>query len=153
MDQFRLNFGVLYITGCFHKLWEASRSIETGFFLKFPDGVTRWMVPVWALGVTDWPEGQKFALVGAHASKSVCNCRVCRQRVAIFNETWKGTLGAMRKDGETRRLVEEFNRPGVTKKSKNAEEKATSQILMRNGLFDSVGYTGDEWYLVPPSPL
>ena len=38
---------------------------RNGFFFKFKDGTTRLMIPVLAYVITDWPEGQAMALIGA----------------------------------------------------------------------------------------
>ena len=92
------------------------------------NGTGRWVVPVIAYVITDWPEGQCMTLVGGGATKSYCNCRVCLCPTALFIRTLESLNYRMRTQHETQAKEAHFNQPGVTQAAKEAEERATSQV-------------------------
>ena len=66
-------------------------------------GTIKWLIPVFSLGITDWPEGQGWTGVKQGASVSLRNCRCCRHLTKRFGNTKHGPVGG------TRRAVDLFN--------------------------------------------
>ena len=89
---------------------------RNGFMFRFSDGVVRWMVPVLAYVITDWPEGQLMTLVGGGATGSKANCRVCFRPTSLFSRTDEGDDYMWRMQRDTMALVEAARKPGVTAK-------------------------------------
>ena len=93
-----------------------------GFLFRFTDGVVRWMVPVLAYVITDWPEGQMMSLIGGGARNSRKNCRVCYRPTALMSQTEEGDCYKWRKQRDTMELVRAASQPGVSAKEKNIAE-------------------------------
>ena len=66
------------------------------------NGKSRWLIPVFALGITDWPEGQSWCGIKQGATNSKSNCRVCKTQTEEFRYTERGP-------GQYRSAVELFN--------------------------------------------
>ena len=60
-----------------------------GILVTLFDGKTRWLIPVIALVLTDWPEGQKMCACKEGATSSPFNCRVCMTPQSEFGDTRK----------------------------------------------------------------
>lgn len=93
-----------------------------GFLLEV-DGKTRWLVPVFCMMLTDWPEGQAAVLVRAHATKSKRNCRVCLHPTVEFADTSGGVVYELRKQQEMRDLCM-YHQQRIQAKKKGAKVAA-----------------------------
>ena len=71
-------------------------------------------MPVLAMGITDWPEGQAMTLTGAGATESYCNCRFCLHPTTLMGCTEDGETYERRKQVDTMRLTEEFKNASMT---------------------------------------
>jgi hypothetical protein len=60
------------------------------------NGEVKWLIPVYAVGITDWPEGQEWTGIKQGAAKSKSNCRLCNHPTKFFGVTKFGPLGGMR---------------------------------------------------------
>ena len=63
-------------------------------------GKTKWLVPVFTMGLTDWPEGQGWVGIKQGATSSKKNCRMCKHLTANFSVTKWGPLGEPRSHAE-----------------------------------------------------
>ena len=79
-----------------------------GFHFVFPNGQSRWLVPVLALVITDWPEGQAMSLVGGAAMASKFNCRHCLHPRNEMAFTSDGVTYPKRSQVESMQLKEQY---------------------------------------------
>ena len=68
-------------------------------------GKVKWLIPVFAMGLTDWPEGQGWTGMKQGATSSKRNCRCCTHLTESFGVTRYGSIGATRNHDE---LVEAY---------------------------------------------
>ena len=102
------------------KLMENIEEYRHGFLYKCPDGLTRWMVPVFSMGITDWPEGQAMCLIGAGATESYCNCRFCLHPTNMMSKTEDGAIYKRRTQVETMQLTRRYK--GASLQARRAKE-------------------------------
>ena len=60
------------------------------------NGETKWLIPVFAMGLTDWPEGQGWAGMKQGATSSNRNCRCCTHLTEDFKVTKFGLYAEKR---------------------------------------------------------
>ena len=70
------------------------------------DGKVRWLLPIFCMMQTDWPEGQKATCVRAGATVSKRACRCCYHPTAEFSTTEHGISYPYRDAGDLRRRGE-----------------------------------------------
>jgi len=99
-------------------------------------GVERWLVPVIAFIITDWPEGQCMSLVKAGASKSFRCCRVCYWKREDFGDTVNAYTAQKRCVGVTQALKQRYgaNATNVNKGQRALREAKYGQFFDDNGL-------------------
>ena len=75
---------------CLKQLLDNISQYRNGFTVTLYNGVVKWLVPVFCMMKTDWPEGQQVANMkrGATGSKRVCRCCTCPTKA--FANTPKG---------------------------------------------------------------
>lgn len=121
---------------------EISRNVEDyrhGFWLHV-GGEMRWLVPVIAMVITDWPEGQAMSLTKAGATASLRNCRVCEHLTKEFSITADGLRGERRVMDDTMGLVQKFSARGVALKVVADVEKESCLYMMANGFWQGELY-------------
>lgn len=96
------------------KLVDNIEEYRHGFEYLCPDGIVRWIVPVFALGITDWPEGQKMCLIGAGAKFSKTNCRFCMHPTEKMGETQLGETYGRRRQQAIMHLAHEARALSLT---------------------------------------
>lgn len=99
------------------------------------NGIKRWLVPVLAFVISDWPEGQSLSLTKAGATQSRMNCRVCERPTKEFGHTADGGIGKLREMKETKKKVRLFSRAGVTAAAIHKEEVKNCLYMMPAGVW------------------
>lgn len=111
-----------------------------GLRLKLLDGVTRTLIPVWAMGVTDWPEGQEMTNVYQGATSSNRNCRVCRTLTSDFGQTNLGAVGVRRLEAhameQTKQAEADAGKFGAVGRLQE-KQKEESMYFVRNGWWET----------------
>ena len=105
-------------------------------------GKYRWLIPVIAFVITDWPEGQSMSLTKAGAVSSKRNCRVCTKPTKLFDITEDGGLGTHRIMKETMQRVAYFTCYNNHNAKEIANEERENCVYMcSNGFWKGVLYT------------
>ena len=113
-------------------------SYKDGFLVRLFNGTVKWLLPVFCLGKTDWPEGQTFMNMMQGASQCYRNCRVCLTPTDEFSLTERGLVYERREQEKTDEIAE-FWREQVHSKvagaigNKQAAQTEISQYFEENG--------------------
>lgn len=107
------------------------------------NGEIKWLVPVIAFVITDWPEGQSMSLTKAGATTSKRNCRLCTKPTLLFNHTDDGGEGVYRTMKKTKKAVQHFT-AGAGRGSQKAienEEREWCVYMEQNGFWSGELYS------------
>ena len=120
------------------------------------NGVRRWLVPVIAYIITDWPEGQCMSLIKAGATSSFRNCRVCYWKREDAHDTLNAYRAKKRTTALTKALRERYGYDvRITQARRDIKEKKYGQFFNDNGLDDAQLYspTYGVHAILPPDTL
>ena len=103
-----------YYHWAIRQVMEVLGSYERGIKLVLYDGQLRYLLPLYCMSITDWPEGQKLTNLKEGASNSPFNCRVCLTSTFEFSNTEAGLVAPRRTElrMETLRRVTRERVPG-----------------------------------------
>ena len=120
-------------------------SYKDGFLVRLYNGEEKWLLPVFCLGKTDWPEGQTFVNMMQGASQCYRNCRVCLTPTVEFSSTERGLIYERREQKKTEEVAGYWREQVDTQAVGAIGKKQTAQTEISQ-YFEESGFVAANLY-------